>query len=687
MAQKNLNPLAQTFNVDSEKFPAGFFLHSVDLWFSSRDNSVPLKVQVRPVVNGYPHANQVVPFSDVLVKPHRITITETPSLSNATNIKFPTPPYLTPNEYALVILADSNKYELFISRMGEFVLSQTTGLATQSVISAQPFSGVLFKASNSSTFLPIPEEDLMFKINRCKFKTGTFNALLNTQFDDDQTEKLAASPISKQNTIHFNHDSTGNAGKFTYNAFRVNALEVKDSKTVTQPTYQYLDRIMTDEVTGASAGSTSYKDLEVNKTVYRDKLSDDAISSPDNRTGTGIVEEDQPNSFNIKASFGLGDDIVSPIVDTQQMNAIFIQNVIDDVEINPTVDITIKDGGTGFAVNDELLVYNSDLGTVPALTNTTTTNAACQTGLKDGRETNPGKLVVSAISGVTLTGTVTVAAFKVGEAVTQVLSGTNATGTVTGTTGNSSGSGEIAVLANDGSPAFKAISGTHTEVITGTTSGAKLGASNSAITLDSNEGAISTLSHPTSANDANRPRKLTGAISIGSTSITDGTATNALLQLSDELDPSGGIAESRYITKAMTLKEGFESEDIKVLINAVRPKGTQIYVYYKIKSAEDTEGFDTRPYNRLYELTNSDDVSQKESDVLPLEFVSYKKNSDGSIDQSTVGGTRYSSNGSNYEKFSEYAIKIVMASDSTNTVPLIDSMGALALIDPIQPAT
>ena len=509
--------------------------------------------------------------------------------------------------------------------------------------------------------------------------------MLNTQFDDDQTEKLAAAPISKQNTIHFNHDSTGNAGKFTYNAFRVNALEVKDSKTVTQPTYQYLDRIMTDEVTGASAASTSYKDLEVNKTVFRDKLSDDAISSPDNRTGTGIVEEDQPNSFNIKASFGLGDDIVSPIVDTQQMNAIFIQNVIDDVEINPAVDITIKDGGTGFAVNDELLVYNSDLGTVPALTNTTTTNAACQTGLKDGRETNPGKLVVSAISGITITGTVATAAFKVGEVVEQVVSGTNAKGTVIGTTGASSGSGEISVLVTQ--DAFETASGTHTKVITGATSGATIGASNSAITIDTNAGGISTLSHPTSANDANRPRKLTGAISIGSTSITDSNATNALLQLSDELDPSGGIAESRYITKAMTLKEGFESEDIKVLINAVRPKGTQIYVYYKIKSAEDTEGFDTRPYNRLYELTNSDDVSQKESDVLPLEFVSYKKNSDGSIDQSTVGGTRYSSNGSNYEKFSEYAIKIVMASDSTNTVPLIDSMGALALIDPIQPAT
>ena len=167
MAQKNLNPLAQTFNVDSDKFPAGFFLHSVDLWFRSRDNSVPLKVQIRPMVNGYPHSSQVVPFSDVLVKPHRITVTDLSNLDNATNIKFPTPPYLTPNEYALVVLADSNKYELFISRMGDFVLDQNTGLPNQNVISAQPFSGVLFKASNSSTFLPVPEEDLMFRINRC----------------------------------------------------------------------------------------------------------------------------------------------------------------------------------------------------------------------------------------------------------------------------------------------------------------------------------------------------------------------------------------------------------------------------------------------------------------------------------------------------------------------------------------
>ena len=80
-------------------------------------------------------------------------------------------------------------------------------------------------------------------------------------------------------------------------------------------------------------------------------------------------------------------------------------------------------------------------------------------------------------------------------------------------------------------------------------------------------------------------------------------------------------------------------------------------------------------------------MSQKDTDSLSLEFVSYRKFSDGSIDQSTVGGTRYTNNGANYEKFNEYQVKIVMVSESTNLVPLIESYGAIALIDPIQPAS
>ena len=687
MAQNVLNPLAQTFTVDEKTHNSGFFAHSVDLWFTNKDQTEPLKIQLRPVINGYP-SNSVVPFSEVTIMADDITVTETPNLSNATNIEFETPPYLPAgHEYALVILSNTVNHEIYISRVGDFALDKSTGLATQKLISAQPFSGVLFKASNSSTFVSVPEEDIMFRIYRCNFQTGTFGGVMRTQFDDALTQELSDAPISKPDTVHFKHDGSGNTGKFSYNAYRINTLEIKDMKNVTDPTYQYVDRIMTDEVTGASAASTAYKDTNVNETVYRSGLSDTALSSPDNRTGTGIIEEDQPDSFNIKVNFGTDSSSVSPIIDTQQMNTVFVQNRVDNLEINPATDLTIKDGGTGFAINDVLLVYNSDLGTVPALTNTTTTNAACQTGLNNGRETNAGHLVVSAISGKTVTGTHTGTStpFKIGEVVTQAGGGTSTspvpTGTVIGTNGDVNGGGNEQIAINETDGTFETGSG---KTITGATSTATM---TSPTAIGASVGGIASLAHPASASDANRPRRLSGSVSIGSTSPTDATATNALIQLSDELDPSGGIADARYISKVMVLKEGFESEDIKVLVNAVRPKGTQVYVYARIKAAEDTESFDTRPFIRLYELTNPDDVSQKETDSLSLEFVSYKKLSDGNIDQATVGGTRYSSNGSNYEKFNEYQIKIVMVSESTNVVPLIESYGAIALIDPIQPAT
>ena len=96
--------------------------------------------------------------------------------------------------------------------------------------------------------------------------------------------------------------------------------------------------------------STAYKDNNVNETVYRSGLSDTALSSPDNRTGTGIIEEDQPDSFNIKVNFGTDSSSVSPIIDTQQMNTVFVQNRVDNLEINPlSQDQSILDSLTKYA--------------------------------------------------------------------------------------------------------------------------------------------------------------------------------------------------------------------------------------------------------------------------------------------------------------------------------------------------
>ena len=680
MAQNILNPLAQTFTVDVNDFSSGFFLHSVDLWFKRIDQNIPVKIQIRPLTNGYPDMSSVIPFSDVVVDSDEITVTSSPKLSNATNIVFPTPPLLLPTDYALVVYSDSINYDLFISRLGEYVLHEDTGLPTQRTISAQPYSGVLFKSSNGSTFTSVEEEDLMFRIWRTNFETGTFGGTFNIDFDQDQMKELSTGVAQKSNNEHFHYDPTADTDKFTYNYFKINTVEIKDSSNTTQPTYSFRDRFVIDESFGTSTNALVYKPVIVNDFIERSQLTDTTVGSPDKRTGTGIIEESQDNSFDVKVSFGTSDPVMSPLIDAQEMNVEFIQNLIDELEITTSgnsSNINIKNGGTGFAVGDYLIVYNDDLGTVPALTTTTTTADAAQTG-KDGD--NPGYLRVSAVSGtITSTGTINNKAFIIGETINQATS--SAVGVVTGTSGASTstatGAGAISYTVTSGT-----FTATDAHTITGATSTATLGTT----ITNTSVGAISTLAHPVSAFDDNRARALTGNISIGSVA-TDGSGINAIVHTTDELEPTGGIAECRYVSKAIQLKKGFESQDIKVTCNAYRPKGTRVYAYYKVKAPEDTDLFTIKPYNRLYELTDPDDFSQETSDIIPLEFVSYKKNSAGDTDQTTIGGTRYTSGGASYEKFNEYAIKIVMTAETTNRVPILDSLGGLALINPIEPAS
>ena len=683
MAQNILNPLAQTFTVDVNDFSSGFFLHSVDLWFKRIDQNIPVKIQIRPLTNGYPDMSSVIPFSDVVVDSDEITVTSSPKLSNATNIVFPTPPLLLPTDYALVVYSDSINYDLFISRLGEYVLHEDTGLPTQRTISAQPYSGVLFKSSNGSTFTSVEEEDLMFRIWRTNFETGTFGGTFNIDFDQDQMKELSTGVAQKSNNEHFHYDPTADTDKFTYNYFKINTVEIKDSSNTTQPTYSFRDRFVIDESFGTSTNALVYKPVIVNDFIERSQLTDTTVGSPDKRTGTGIIEESQDNSFDVKVSFGTSDPVMSPLIDAQEMNVEFIQNLIDELEITTSgnsSNINIKNGGTGFAVGDYLIVYNDDLGTVPALTTTTTTADAAQTG-KDGD--NPGYLRVSAISGKTVTGTHTGTStpFKIGEVVTQTGATGTPTGTVTGTNGDVNGGGDEEIAINETSGTFETGSG---KTITGATSTATM---TNPTAIDAAAGAISTLGHPLSAFDDNRARALTGNISIGTSATGDATATNAIVHTTDELEPTGGIAECRYVSKAIQLKKGFESQDIKVTCNAYRPKGTRVYAYYKVKAPEDTDSFTIKPYNRLYELTDPDDFSQETSDIIPLEFVTYKKNSAGDTDLATVGGTRYTSAGASYEKFNEYAIKIVMTAETTNRVPILDSLGGLALINPIEPAS
>lgn len=159
------DPVAQTFNIDGAVFPNGLFLSSVELFFQAKDTSLPVTVEIRPTVNGYPHTSKSVPFSSVTLNPNDVLLSDDGSV--ATKFTFKAPVYLAGGDYALVISANTENYLIFVGELGQ------NTIGTNQRITGQPYSGALFKSQNASVWVPELDEDITFRLNRCVFTTET----------------------------------------------------------------------------------------------------------------------------------------------------------------------------------------------------------------------------------------------------------------------------------------------------------------------------------------------------------------------------------------------------------------------------------------------------------------------------------------------------------------------------------
>jgi hypothetical protein len=182
------DPLAQTFMINSN---GGAFLTSVDLFFATKDRSIPVHVEIREVVNGAP-GKTILPFSQVALPPEKVNIssntvtlpdgTTAASYDTATRFTFPSPVYVNDaTEYALVVASDSNGYKTWISNMGDTIPGSSR------TISEQPYAGVLFKSQNGSTWTSNQDQDLKFTLNRAVFATNT---VATVQFVNDIISKV-----------------------------------------------------------------------------------------------------------------------------------------------------------------------------------------------------------------------------------------------------------------------------------------------------------------------------------------------------------------------------------------------------------------------------------------------------------------------------------------------------------------
>ena len=134
-----------------------------------------------------------------------------------------------------------------------------------------------------------------------------------------------------------------------------------------------------------------------------------------------------------------------------------------------------------------------------------------------------------------------------------------------------------------------------------------------------------------------------------------------------ELGSNGGNAQTRYITRRVTLEDGFDAQDLKVMLNAYKPKDTDIKVYYRVHNADDSDDFETKPYVLMTQQTDSNRISANESDIHEYAF------------KSPNDVITYTSNSVTYDKFKTFAIKIVLGSASSSIIPKVKDLKAIAL--------
>ena len=253
-----VDPLAQSFLVDTK---GGIFVSSVELYFGAKDTALPVSVQIRHMENGMP-TQKIVPFGDKSLSPSAVNVSG--DASSATKFTFDSPIYLeSGREYCAVVMTNSNVYTCWVSEMGQ------KDIKTNDFIDQQPYAGSLFKSQNNSTWTTDQMKDLKMTINRCKFNTSKSASVVfeNASYPAESLERNPIETISGTKCFRVNHYSHGNY----------------DEK---------LSNITIAGVTGDRTGSVlDFADDTVESTSGNDMTDDSQtlVSSATSGSGTGLT--------------------------------------------------------------------------------------------------------------------------------------------------------------------------------------------------------------------------------------------------------------------------------------------------------------------------------------------------------------------------------------------------------------
>ena len=381
------DPLAQSFLVQQK---GGAFLTGIDVFFASKDDRIPVTLEIREMVNGTPGKN-VLPFSRVTLDPTQVSLSSNlvtltdgsgaqyPSYDTPTRFNFRTPVYVQDNsEYCFVLQSDSNNYKVWISQVGDEIPG-TSGRT----ISEQPYAGVMFKSQNASTWTPDQNQDIKFTIYRAKFDTSVVGnvSFVNDVLPYDLCDTDPFQTTTGSNLVrvwHYDHGmfsgSSVNIKGVTSAVNGIPASELNGTKVITNvdPNCYTITTTTSATSTGYGGGNLVYATHNVafdvvNPSIQMQTFSDTKCSfnilgtsgsSPDGTQTAYVADQSispclvkQNNTFDapkviaseINENTSLGgaksitfsalisstNDSVSPVIDTARASLVAISNKLN----------------------------------------------------------------------------------------------------------------------------------------------------------------------------------------------------------------------------------------------------------------------------------------------------------------------------------------------------------------------
>ena len=367
----NTDPLSQSFYVDSQTYPKGFYATSIDLFFRSKPNADNPKdpyqpnvtIDIREVENGYPSSVYIGQGDSAVVNNLNINVSENASAN--TTFTFKNPIYLAPgSEYAFTVRPD-NVDPTFAVWVAELGAIDITDPEKQTRIETAYNTGVVFTSSNDRTHTARQNIDLKFTMRIAEFS---------------MSEKLA----------YFTNIPVTNA--FTYDSVQ----PAIGSQILPGTSIKY-DIKTADTSYAVDADYVTVKDKEVLNLSSRKQISN-----------TTIETSSAFNSLQVKATLSTTNKYITPYIDLEDIIFHFAKNTINNsysTAVTGTVQfsnggITVVGTGTDFSNTvfaGEYGLFGTEYRKIASISNNTvltvanaftTSNAVSQT-MSIRNEENP----------------------------------------------------------------------------------------------------------------------------------------------------------------------------------------------------------------------------------------------------------------------------------------------------------